>query len=299
MPVDTITTITQVAETYDLTTLTSVKLDLGIPAGTAFSTTADTPSGQVLPFAATYGITKGQQVSGTNIAPGSIVQVVGANSITLSANILGDVPSGTAILIGDDATADAFLMRAITLSSAAIQNYCSLRFAVETVQDQFTFVEGKDSRWNDNSLQRLQLSKAPGCPNPVGWSLSVSSVVVLDVEGNDLTLTEGTDFLVDVTKAQLIRICSDSNDNRPINWWAQQTTVIYTAGYAPIPSDIDDACSRMVKKAFWARGRDPSIMEQSQGGLGSTKYWVTTSPDGNLPPEICDILDKYRAIVFA
>ena len=288
MAIDIITSIVEAAETYDLTTLANVKLDLDIAAGNLFSTTADTASGNVLPFAGTYGISKGQSASGGNIAAGATVQLVGVNSVTLSAAVLGDVPEGAQILFGDDVSADVFLARAISLSSTAIQNYCGRKFAVETVQDQVNFLNGRDGWQNENGLSRLQLSKGP--------IVSVTSVVVDDA-GTDVTLVEGVDFTIDAAKAQLIR--TDAVTGRPIQWRSWQTTVVYVAGFAPLPADIDDACSRMTKKAFWARGRDPSIMETSQGMVGSTKYWVSTSPDGNIPPEISDILDKYRQIVFA
>lgn len=296
MATDTITTIVTPADDYTLTTLANVKLDLGIPTGAIFTTSADTPFGNVLPFAGTFGINKGAQASGLNIQPGSTVQVISGTSVTLSAVLLGDVPAATPVLIGADVSADTFLTRAILMNSTAIQTYVGMQFAVETIQDQINFVERRADWQNDNSLTCIQLSKGPGCIQPTGWMLSVTSVVVT-INGVEKTLVEDTDFIVDVNKAQLIRISETSG--LPINWQSYMTTIIYEAGYATIPADIDDACSRMVKKAFWARGRDPSIMEQSQGGLGSTKYWVTTAPEGNLPPEICDILDKYRTIVFA
>jgi hypothetical protein len=288
MALDIITTVVEAAETYDLTTLANVKLDLGIPTGVMFTTSADTPSGQVLPFLATYGITKGKQASGDNIVPGCTVQLVGPDSCTLSAAIMGDIPAGTQITFGDDAAADTFLTRAITLSSMAMQNYCGRKFAVETIQDEFIWTEDHNEWQEIRDLARLQLSKGP--------LISVTSVVV-DEDGTEVTLEEGMNFIIDQDKAQLIRI--HESTGRPSRWRGWNTTVIYTAGYATLPADIDDACSRMTKKAYWARGRDPSVMEISQGSLGSTKYWVATTPDGNLPPEICDILDKYRSIVIA
>lgn len=288
MALDIITTVVEAAETYDLTTLPNVKLDLGIPTGVIFTTSADTATGQVLPFLSTEGITKRQQASGPNIAPGAVALIVGPGSVTLSAAILGDVPAETPILFGADVQSDLFLTRAITLSSTAIQNYCGRKFAAETIQDEFIFTEDHNQWQEIRDLPRLQLSKGP--------LISITSVVINE-DGTDVTLEEGVNFIIDQDKAQLIRI--HESTGRPSRWRGWNTTVIYTAGYATLPADIDDACSRMTKKAFWARGRDPSIMEQSQGMVGSTKYWVTSSPDGNLPPEICDILDKYRSIVIA
>ena len=61
-------------------------------------TSADTASGATLPFTSTTGVADGQLVTGTNIAPGATVLSFVANtSVTLTANVLGDVPSGEAI----------------------------------------------------------------------------------------------------------------------------------------------------------------------------------------------------------
>jgi hypothetical protein len=273
---------------YDLASLADIKTDLNINAGTAFTTSQDAASGTVLPFASTYGIAKGQNVVGLNIPPGATVQLVGPNTVTMSAAVLGDVPAGSSILFNVDATADAFLARRITLSSAAIQKYCNRQFPIETIQDQFNFLRGPYPWQIRQGLQVLQLSKLP--------LVSVSSVVVTQNE-IATTYVQGVDFMVDLANSQLIRLSESTG--LPIPWLPFQTTVVYQAGFATIPSDVDDACSRMVKRDWWARGRDPSVMEQATGQMGSTKFWVNPSPDGNLPAEIADLLDNYRFPVFA
>ena len=273
---------------YDLAALADIKIDLNINQGTVFTTSADMPAGQTLPFTSTIGIAKNQTAVGLNIPAGATVQAVGTNSVTLSAAITGDVPSGSSITFGVDVTADAFLARRITLASAAIQKYCNRQFPIETIQDQFNFLRNRYDWQIREGLHVLQLSKQP--------LISVTSVVIMEGE-TAITLVNGTDFMLDVNGGQLIRL--DSTTGFPRSWAASQTTVVYVAGFATIPSDIDDACSRLVKRDWWARGRDPSVMEEGTGQMGTRKFWVNPSPDGNLPAEIADLLDNYRFPVFS
>lgn len=61
-------------------------------------TNAETTSGAVLPFTSTTGVVIGQAVTGTNIAAGSTVLSIVANtSVTLSLDITGTVASGASI----------------------------------------------------------------------------------------------------------------------------------------------------------------------------------------------------------
>ena len=62
----------------------------------AASTTAATASGSVLTFGAGTGIGAGMPVSGTNLAPGTVVRDVTA-TVTLSTGVTADVPTGSVI----------------------------------------------------------------------------------------------------------------------------------------------------------------------------------------------------------
>ncbi len=71
--------------------------DVLSPASVWLSTSADTPAGEVLPFAATAGVSAGMLITGTNIAAGSVVTGVNGTSVTLSSGITADVPNGSSI----------------------------------------------------------------------------------------------------------------------------------------------------------------------------------------------------------
>jgi hypothetical protein len=64
------------------------------------ASSADTPSGATLPFASTAGVAVGMNVTSAataNIPPGTVVTAVTPTSVTISANIVADVPFGTNI----------------------------------------------------------------------------------------------------------------------------------------------------------------------------------------------------------
>jgi len=67
---------------------------------TTVLTSADTPSGQVLPFAATTGAAASQPISGLNIPPGATITAVTPTTVTISAPIGGDIPPATPITFG-------------------------------------------------------------------------------------------------------------------------------------------------------------------------------------------------------
>lgn len=114
------------------------------------------------------------------------------------------------------------------------------------------------------------------------------------------TLVYGTDFTVDAKKGWVIRL--DKFTGQQTRWEAVPTTVQYLGGYQEIPGDLEDACLRLVTARFRARGRDPMLVERTQGQLaGSERYWVGTSPGqrGAFAPEIQALLDAYRVPVTA
>ena len=83
----------------DVPNNTSIAFNPPLPTVTA-TTASDTPSGKSLPFATapgTTGIQAGMLVAGTNIPGGTTVSSVSATSVTLSNNVLGDVPNGSVI----------------------------------------------------------------------------------------------------------------------------------------------------------------------------------------------------------
>lgn len=185
-------------------------------------------------------------------------------------------------LSASDGANDAVLKRYISSASQAAMQYCNRVFAVETVSEQF--LTGWQSPYLRSKVEPLQLARWP--------IVSVTSVVE-----DSVTLTAGTDYLVDATNGQITRLMSDG---RPTPWLPLLVTVVYVAGYATVPADLEDGIIRMVTKRFLAKGRDPSLRQQNIPGVLEQSFWISTGSDsGNMTPDITDILDNYRVPVAA
>ena len=294
MSLQVVCVVTTPADSYDLVTLAQVKAQFNLPNGMPYATSEDTASGQILPFLATGGIqgtspTDGSpmSVAGTNIAPGTVVSAVTSTTVTLSQPVQGDVPAGTVITFGNDSLLDAFLSGVISQVSAAIQNYCARKFAVETLTE--TIYPQLDAFPSQvpGGLQPLQLSRWP--------IVAVISVNVFDVLDTPRLLVSDTDFTVKTEPGQLLKL--NPWNGYLSRWDPVPTEVVYQAGYSSLPDDLVDACMRLISKSYWNRNRDPSIMETSGSAAGSTRYWIDSGKDGNFTPDIREILDAYRVPV--
>ena len=86
-------------------TLTAFQEAATVPAPITLATNASTASGLTLPFTSTAGVAIGQPVTGANIAVGSYVASLVANtSVTLNQAISGTVASGASIVFGPGVT---------------------------------------------------------------------------------------------------------------------------------------------------------------------------------------------------
>lgn len=165
----------------------------------------------------------------------------------------------------------------------------------------------------------LQLS-LPATTTTVGASLNTGISVVETIAGSDTGLTAGIDFEIDKGSGLpsdegpgfLYRL---NHTGSPRTWPAGKITVVYQAGYIlprmpgpnlngarPLPTDLEGALLRIVVGRFRAKGRDPMLVERSQGAsLGTERYWVGATPgqSGPYPNEVMSTLDNYRTPVIA
>lgn len=158
-----------------------------------------------------------------------------------------------------------------------------------------------------NSITLSQATTATASAVALNAGISMSETTTGIITG----LTAGTDFEVeagsllagDEGAARLYRLNAQGN---PRTWAASQILAVYQAGYSlpndsspNMPSDLEDACLRLVTARFKARGRDPFLRGESEPGLGAPQYWIGTMPGqrGAFPPEIESLINPYRVPV--
>lgn len=136
---------------------------------------------------------------------------------------------------------------------------------------------------------------------PAGSAITFGlGVTIVDPPGVVNALAATRDFLIDPSPGWLTRL--NLYTGYPTSWDPVMTTVVYSAGYSPIPADLSGAALRMVTARWAARGRDPLLISRDQpGALGAERYWVGGVPGvrGAFPQEIAAVLDLYRVPVTA
>jgi hypothetical protein len=180
---------------------------------------------------------------------------------------------------------DPLLKKYISRASQSAENFCNRAFVVETLTDEFWPERDPAPRVVDVGLEPLQLSRYP--------ITNVGSVTA-----NGIALVEDADFAVDFDKGQLTRL-SVNGLQRP--WVALPTVVSYSAGFAIIPDDLQDAVTRLVKAAWFARKRDPMLRQSNAVGIYEEAFFFGSGPGavGNMPPDVAGILNNYRVPVTA
>jgi hypothetical protein len=217
--------------------------------------------------------------------PRNVITTVVTAATSIALTDLATVKSDWNIATDDD---DDFVTRSITRCSRAAANFCNRTFAIETVQDQIALRRDPWPRMTHERPEILQLTRWP-----------IVAVTSVTVDGT--ALVAGTDFMVDQTNGQLQRL----NAYGAMTPWTGETIIIvYSAGYVlpgqsavagaqNLPDDIQDAVSRMVYTRYAERQRDPLVKSEQVDGVGRTDY-IVPSGDGNLSPDVEDILANYR-----
>ncbi len=134
-----------------------------------------------------------------------------------------------------------------------------------------------------------------------GWSASVAADQFANRASADLRALQGafaakdsaaelaihlqelTSFEIDAARGFLVRAARWSGP--PRGW-----RVIYTAGYASVPEDIQEACAQWVAMLFWQTKRDPGLAQETVPGT------ISRTPVRDLPPSVRLLLEPYRAL---
>lgn len=179
---------------------------------------------------------------------------------------------------------DAYLGKLVTRCSAAVLQYLGQPEMPETVRDMILPDPEPQPTIAPGNISGLALSRRP-----------VSAVLSVSEGGTPLVADQ--DFVLDSASGLLVRL---DQVGMPRTWAAAAIVAVFKSGADPLPADITDATIRLVKARWFARGRDPMLRSENIPGVREASYWVAAGgEDGNMPPDVADILDGYRQPVIA
>lgn len=167
-----------------------------------------------------------------------------------------------------DTSQDSILERYINSASEQIERYCNRKFksaSYEEIRD--------GSRANE-----MLLNNYP-----------VTSITSVNIDDERLF---GADTLIPATDYAVI---SPNVLRRHVSTWgrgSQNIKIVYVAGFATIPADLEDACIMLVEIRY-GKKNDRSIGRTSSGKQGESISYV----DG-WPQEVISILDSYKVLPF-
>jgi len=226
-----------------------------------------------------------QSGHGSDFAGHAVINYTVTTVVTAASSydlvLLRDLKADLAV---KDSSQDAFLKRAISMCSAAVAQYCNRVIVAETVKDTMLIPETLRKSYQRASIGTMQASR---------WPIGVITSITED----GTLLVNGVDFTVDAENGQFIRLNPDSG--LQVSWPAKPVVSIYVGGFNPIPFDIQDAVTRLVKSRIYARDRDPLLKADEVDGIGRQEFWVDTSGSGNMPPDVADLLDNYRVNIIS
>jgi hypothetical protein len=177
-----------------------------------------------------------------------------------------------------DTSKDAQIQQHITASSVAINNWCDRVFVVQVYRDQLRNACGD---WGEPLVTR----QYPFVVDDSGVPLVT---VTEDSVALDTTLME-----TDADFGRLYRL----DDAGSIASWSSPLLVVdYTAGFNPIPPDVQGACLEWVMIRYRTAGRDPTLQSETIPDLISQTYGAGYSASGAsaVPPTVRDWLMPYK-----
>jgi hypothetical protein len=177
-----------------------------------------------------------------------------------------------------DTSHDALLAQQITATSRAVNNFCDRIFVVQSYRDQ---IRNPCGYWGEPLVTRQY-------------------PIVLDTDGITplVTVTESgvalDPALLEVypDTGGLYRLDDTAN---PSAWTDPLLVVDYTAGFDPVPEDVQGACLEWLSARFYLVGRDPTLRSETIPDLITQVYGsrsdVTAS---DIPGGVRDWLIPYK-----
>jgi hypothetical protein len=158
-----------------------------------------------------------------------------------------------------DTSHDDIIQAEINAVSAAISNYCDRLFPKQTYRDQFS-----QFYWSYAEPLRAQ-------QYPILLDDSTPPIPLLGVT-IDGGVLDPTLFEVDLDTGRAFRLNG--------GWGGTAVVMDYTAGYDPIPADLQAAANEWLTARWLMRGRDPSIRSEAVFDVLTVQYGDPNSGAG-------------------
>ena len=177
-----------------------------------------------------------------------------------------------------DTSKDAQISQHISATSAAINNYCDRVFVQQVYRDQ---VRNAYGGYGEPFITR----QYPIAVDVAGVPLVAvtEAGVALDPAYLEVYPEAGSLYRLDGTAA-------------PYAWNTATLVVDYTAGFDPIPADVQGACLEWISIRYNAVGRDPSVRSETIPDLITQVYSSSgdTSDATGMPGAVREWLTPYR-----
>jgi hypothetical protein len=175
-----------------------------------------------------------------------------------------------------DTSHDAQLAQQIDAVSMAVNNYCDRIFVIQTYQDQLRNACGQ---WGEPLVTRQ-------------YPIIMADGVTLDVTQDGLVL-DPTAFEVYAETGAIYRL-----DGYAVSGWGAALILVdYTAGFDPIPADVQGATLEWLTARWSSVGRDPALRSETVPDVLSQVYAGDSGSGTNagaIPPGARDLLAPYR-----
>jgi hypothetical protein len=177
-----------------------------------------------------------------------------------------------------DTSKDAAIGQHISAVSSAINNYCDRVFVIQGYRDQIRNAYGFYG-------EPLVTRQYPIAVDSGGVPLVAVTEdgVALDPTMLEVYLETGSIYRLDGSSA-------------PAAWATPTMIVDYTAGFDPVPADVQGACLEWISVRWYAVGRDPSVRSETIPDLITQVYGSgsDTSAATAMPGGVRDWLTPYR-----
>jgi hypothetical protein len=175
-----------------------------------------------------------------------------------------------------DTSQDAMLTQQIDAVSRAINNYCDRVLAVQSYRDQIREACGF---WGEPIITRQY---------PIVLDSGGVPLVTITEDGAALASTY---YEVSPETGALYRL----TDSAAASGWAAALLVVdYTAGFDPIPADIQGAAFEWLTMRWAAVGRDPALVREIIPDLITEQY--QRGDISAIPAGTRDLLTPYRLL---